>query len=107
MPYPFQEVNGRRVCCGRCRHTNSQERLEDGPFDTEAGLTFYCHDCHAVYAVCRICGWFMFDGMSCASCELVAAFTVTTTIEPRCRLSVTTRVEPRNPPAPAARKRNR
>ena len=103
MPYPFQDVNGRRVCCGRCRHTNSQVRMEDGPLDSEAGLTFNCLDCHAVYAVCRLCGWFMADGVRCASCEMI---TVITTVKPRCRLSVITRIEPRCPAVPAARKKN-
>lgn len=64
----YIEVNQQRVMCGRCRHEQNQEQIEGGQFDSEAGLTFHCNDCHAVYAVCRRCAWFMSNGIDCARC---------------------------------------
>lgn len=65
----IQVLSGRRVLCGRCRHDFNQSRDEGGPFDSPTGLTYRCGDCHAVYAVCRRCAWYMADGHTCHTCS--------------------------------------
>lgn len=55
MTEVYRQVNGRRVFCGRCRHQENQDRLEGGQYDAPGMLTFWCHDCHCIYAVCAEC----------------------------------------------------
>jgi hypothetical protein len=66
MSETYQEVvNGRRVLCGRCRWDLQQSRVVGGALDSATGLTFQCDNCHATYAVCIVCGWYMADGKTC------------------------------------------